>query len=65
MKRQGTLQSLQIKNEAEWRKYSKSKDNPRDIPANPNVVYKKDWKSMGDWLGTGYIAVRDREYLPF
>jgi hypothetical protein len=28
-------------------------------------VYKKEWKGMGDWLGTGNIAPQDRKYRPF
>ena len=39
---------------------------PADIPANPNLAYKRQgWAGMGDWLGTGTVAVRDRTYLPF
>ena len=24
----------------------------------PNRTYKKEWKGMGDWLGTGNIATK-------
>jgi hypothetical protein len=39
---------------------------PADIPKHPSDVYaRKGWKSMGDWLGTGYVASRHRVYRPF
>ena len=64
-------QSLGLKNEKEWRKFSKGQLKekeilPDDIPADPHQTYKgKGWKSMGDWLGTGYIAPQLRKYRPF
>jgi len=39
---------------------------PTDIPTNPDKTYvNKGWAGMGDWLGTGTIAPRLREYRPF
>jgi hypothetical protein len=39
---------------------------PKDIPSKPNRTFKdKGWKSLGDWLGTGTVAPRLREYRPF
>ena len=58
------VRSLDLKNENEWRVYSKSRKRPDYIPAGPARTYKKEWKGWGDWLGTGYIANRDRKYLP-
>lgn len=43
---------LGLKNQEEWRKYSKSGKKPKDLPANPTSVYRKHWKGWGDWLGT-------------
>ena len=45
--------SLKLKNQKEWDAYCKSGDKPDDIPRNPNRVYQKEWKGLGDWLGTG------------
>jgi superfamily II DNA or RNA helicase len=64
------VHSLGLKGESEWRKYYKGqlsgKKKPTDIPSDPHHVYKnKGWISMGDWLGTGYIAAQLREYRPF
>ena len=45
--------------------YCKSGKLPKDIPFQPIDVYKnRGYTTMGDWLGTGYIANRDRKYLP-
>jgi len=35
------------------------------IPYRPDRIYKNEWKGMGDWLGTGRIANRNREYWPY
>jgi len=46
--------SLKIKTQHEWRKYCKVNKLPDNIPANPDIVYKKQgtWKNWGDFLGT-------------
>ncbi len=60
------VHNLNLKSGDEWRAYCKKRSNPDDIPADPRTVYKNDgWISMGDWLGTGKIANRDRKYRPF
>ena len=48
-----------------WREYSKSGKRPIDIPGDPASVYKKEWKGMGDWIGTGYIAHQKRKYATY
>jgi superfamily II DNA or RNA helicase len=57
--------SLGLKNVKEWTLYAKSKRRPVDIPASPQKVYHLEWTSVGDWLGTGFIAPKNREYLSF
>jgi len=59
------VHKLGLKNQKEWREYLKSGKRPADIPANPDGTYKKEWKNMGDWLGTGYVANSKREYRTF
>jgi predicted helicase len=49
-------QSLKLKNGKEWKKHTKSKDFPKDIPAIPDHVYKKKFEGMGIFLGTGVIS---------
>lgn len=59
------VQKFGFKNIAEYRKWCEN-NKPADIPYNPNRVYKnKGWISMGDWLGTGYIAPKNRKYRSF
>ena len=62
--------SLGLKSGAEWNAYCKKtrRDGtlPEDIPANPWDVYARlGWRGMGDWLGTGFIATRNRQYRKF
>lgn len=57
---------LNLKSGKEWRNYINSGEKPENIPANPRKTYRdKGWKSLGDWLGTNYIADRLKEYQPF
>lgn len=57
---------LGLKSTAEWRAYAQSGQRPMDIPAIPHRTYKtKGWVSMGDWLGTGFVAHRNRKYRTF
>jgi hypothetical protein len=65
MEAKAYVRSLGLKSVEDWRKYSKSDKRPPDIPATPERVYKKEWKGMGDWLGTGTVAPKDRQYRPF
>ena len=59
-------QSLKLKNGKEWKEYYKSHVLPSGIPRVPHFVYKdKGWQGMGDWLGTGNISPKNREFLPF
>ena len=58
------VRGLGLKSYDEWRKYCKSRKKPSDIPANPRQVYEKEWKGVGDWLGTGTIASFNIKYRP-
>jgi hypothetical protein len=49
------VHSLGLKNVSEWTTYCKSANKPNDIPASPYAIYADQWKSWGDWLGTGII----------
>ena len=60
------VQSLRLNSGAQWRDYWASGQCPSDIPAAPHYVYADSgWKSMGDWLGTGSVAPRLREFRRF
>ena len=36
-----------------------------DIPKCPWAVYSKEWKGMGDFLGTGFVAAKYRKFRSF
>lgn len=58
--------SLGLKSMTEWKKLVQLDALPSDIPSYPNSVYKtKGWKGTGDFLGTGYIASQNREFLSY
>ena len=59
------VRNLGLKSRKEWSEYCKSGKKPDDIPASPEKVYKKDFKGVGDWLGTGRISLKDIVYLSF
>lgn len=61
------VRSLGLKSQAEWRQYANAKNGakPDNIPYKPERTYKDDWKGMGDWLGTGTLAPKDRVYRSF
>ena len=56
---------LNLKSQKEWTAYAKSTQRPKNIPAKPGRTYKTEYKGIGDWLGTGFVATRDRVYRPF
>ena len=60
------VHSLKINGQKEWNEYCKSGVKPSDIPANPHNTYlNKGWKNYGDWLGTGFISNKNKEFLNF
>jgi len=62
---------LKLKSQNEWQKYAKGDmENkgvkPTDIPNDVRAVYKdKGWIGFGDWLGTGRVASRLKEFRSF
>ena len=65
------ISSLGLKNQRDWNDYCRGKlkhlpTKPSDIPAGPEKTYRnRGWVSLGDWIGSGAIAPRLREYLSF
>jgi superfamily II DNA or RNA helicase len=65
------VRSLTLKGDKQWRDYCRNRlkgfsPKPPDIPSAPQNTYKKrGWVGMGDWLGTGTVATRSLEFLPF
>jgi superfamily II DNA or RNA helicase len=53
--------------DGEWNNYCQGKSSkgkkPADIPYHPDRNYaKQGWMGMGDWLGTGTISAKGRQY---
>jgi superfamily II DNA or RNA helicase len=58
------VRALGFKSEAEWRRYSKTKKKPKDIPASPAKVYPSEWRGMSHWLGNSRRPPNNK-VLPF
>jgi superfamily II DNA or RNA helicase len=56
---------LNLENEEEWNRYRKSGRLPDIIPMNPRKTYKREWKGMGDWLGTNVIAHQKKRFRDY
>jgi hypothetical protein len=52
------VRSLGLQKARDWEKYRKSDKKPDNIPTNPSRTYKKEWKGIGDWLGSGTVSPR-------
>lgn len=51
--------SLKLRSRSEWNDYCESGKKSRDVPANPQTVYRSEgWAGFGDWLGTERKAPR-------
>jgi superfamily II DNA or RNA helicase len=58
--------TLGLSSHADWSRFSKSGKRPLDVPGNPNKVYQHHgWKGLGDWLGTGTVAPKNKKFRPF
>ncbi len=58
--------NLKLKNQAEWFEYVKSGKKPKMLHSNPQRKFKNnEWKSWGDFLGTGRIANQKKNFLSF
>jgi hypothetical protein len=58
VKARAFVRNLGLESETDWREYRKSGKKPDYIPSNPNRTYADSgWTGMGDWLGTGRVAV--------
>ena len=59
------IQNQKIKTLAQFKEWKKAGNRPKDFPSNPNIIYKDKWRGWGDFLGTGNISVRNREWMSF
>ncbi len=57
------VRRLSLKSQADWVDYCSSGKKPADVPSSPEYVYAKEgWMGYGDWLGTGAVSNRVRQY---
>jgi hypothetical protein len=55
-----------LKSANEWKEYCKKGKKPGDIPAAPYLNYANNgWAGFGDWLGTGTVSNRHRQFKSF
>ena len=58
--------SLKLETQRKWHAWSKSGDRPAHLPSHPDATYKYDgWQGHGHWLGSGTVAPKDQQFLPF
>ena len=58
--------SLKLKTARAWMAWRMTGARPANIPSAPHRVYKHDgWQGWGHWLGTGNVAPKDQQFLPF
>ena len=50
------MRKLNVKNVSHFRKLKKNKTIPPDIPSNPKMVYRSEWKNWFEFLGTPMIS---------
>jgi len=60
------VKSIGLKAEKEWRRWVKGnlkdkEEKPQNIPNQPHIYYRNEWKDWDDWLGLG----NDIEFIPF
>ena len=48
----GYIRKLKLKNVEEWKKHTKSRKFPKDLPKWPPASYEKVWPNWADFLGT-------------
>jgi hypothetical protein len=51
------IQTLNIKNYADYRVWAKSENRPNNIPSSPHVFYKDEWVNYPIYLGYKKLAI--------
>ena len=59
------IQKKAFKTVQEFHKWSQSGQRPKNFPSSPNIFYKDQWTSWGEFLGTGNIANQNREWMSY
>ena len=59
------IQAQGIKTHEEFDQWTRSGQRPENFPSNPNRTYEEDWTSWGDFLGTGNLSTREKQWMNF
>ena len=59
------IQSQGIKTITEFNEWKKAGKRPKDFPSHPDQIYQDKWTSWGDFLGTGNISNKKRDWMSF
>ena len=59
------IQNLEIRSKEQFQKWSKSEQRPKNFPKHPERTYKEEWTNWGDFLGTGNISNKKKEWMSF
>jgi len=60
------IQSKRFIKLSDFKRWAKSLDRPKDIPSNPNAIYKgRGWVDWQDFLGTSRKLGKNRKFLSF
>jgi len=60
------VRQLNLQNNNEWRIYSRSEKRPKNIPSNPDIVYKnRGWISWMDFLGFKKTRLHGIKFLSY
>ena len=60
------IKKFNLKNNNEWKIFSRSNKRPSNIPSTPNNVYKnKGWKDWPDFLSSGRILTKHINYYKY
>ena len=51
-----------IKRCQEWSARSVAGKLPKDLPSNPNATYQREWQGWGEFLGTGAVHPKNRQW---
>jgi hypothetical protein len=59
------IKKFNLQNWEQWQEFAKSDKRPFDIPARPKIIYKNNWVSLHDFIGSSYIPRSVRKYLNY
>jgi len=59
------IHKRKLNSKTEWQKFCLSGQKPFSIPSSPQSVYRKNWISWGDFLGTYEKAPQDKIFIKY